>query len=417
MPRSAYRRRSHALLVVGVLVGLPFGMLTPGAVQAEPPSPGPGDTAWPSTAMDAKQAWLDSSERAALVNDEVLQAQEREQRARADAEGAAREVRRADSAAAAANLASTRAATASAVLQLEAQEFAGATFRGARLSKMAALLTSASPDDFLDQAMMLDQVAADVRSKLDDAAAAEQRARRAALDASNAVAGARDAKTVADATVAAAARATAQVHQRQAALRAEVTKYRDLTERLTEKERQEAMAAQQRAFERQAQQRAAAAATTIEAEPDAAPSAAPSDPTASAPTRDAQTRASPGDRAPAASAAGQAAVRAALSKLGSRYVWGAAGPSEFDCSGLTSWAWAQAGVTIPRTSRGQSGLTPVPLDQLRPGDLVTYYSPVSHVAMYIGDGKVVQASTETKPVYVGSLYGAGPNPTGHRVSA
>jgi len=58
----------------------------------------------------------------------------------------------------------------------------------------------------------------------------------------------------------------------------------------------------------------------------------------------------------------------------------------------------------------------VPLDQLRPGDLVTYYSPVSHVAMYIGNGKVVQASTESMPVYISSLYGAGPNPTGHRVN-
>jgi len=411
VPRPAYRR-SRPLLVTGVIVGLMFGMLTPGAVRAEPPSTGPGDTAQPSTADAAKQAWLDSSERAALVNDEVLQAQEREQRARADAERAAREVGSADSAAAAANLASTRAATASAVLQLEAQQFAGATFRGARLSKMAALLTAASPDDFLDQAMMLDQVAADVRSKLDDATAAEQRARRAALDASNAVADARDAKTAADAAVAAAARATAQVRQQQATLRAEVAKYRKLTRALTEKERQEAMAAQQLAFERQArQQAAAAAAARVEAGRDG--TSAPSRPESSSPTQ-----ATPAPPVPTtASAAGRAAVQAALSKLGSRYVWGAAGPNEFDCSGLTSWAWAQAGVTIPRTSRAQSELTPVPLDQLRPGDLVTYYSPVSHVAMYIGDGKVVQASTETKPVYVGSLYGAGPNPTGHRVDA
>jgi len=391
-----------------VLVGLLFGMLAPGAAQAEPSSPGPSGTTRPLTADDAKQAWLDSSERAALMNDQVLQAQEREQKARADAERAAREVGRADSAAVTTDQAATRAARAAVALQMQAQDFVGATFRGARLSKMAALLTSASPDDFLDQAMMLDQVAANVRSKLETAAAARKHARDAAQLASNAVAAARDAKTTADAAVADAARATAAVSQRQAALRAEVAKYRDLTERLTEKERQEAMAAQQLAFERQALQRAAAA-TTVRAEPGRANSA-PSEPAASRPTQDVPA-------APAASAVAQAAVEAALSKLGSRYVWGAAGPNQFDCSGLTSWAWAQAGVTIPRTSRAQSGLTPVPLDQLRPGDLVTYYSPVSHVAMYIGNGKVVQASTETKPVYVGSLYGAGPNPTGHRVGA
>ena len=138
-------------------------------------------------------------------------------------------------------------------------------------------------------------------------------------------------------------------------------------------------------------------------------------PAAGGPTDPAATR----DRAEipttTGSAAGQSAVQAALSKVGSAYVWGAAGPDAFDCSGLTSWAWRQAGVTIPRTSREQEGLQQVPLDQLQPGDLVTYYSPVSHVAMYIGNGQIVQASTPSKPVFVTDLYRGGPNPTGHRV--
>ena len=97
------------------------------------------------------------------------------------------------------------------------------------------------------------------------------------------------------------------------------------------------------------------------------------------------------------------------------YVYGAAGPEAFDCSGLTSWAWAQAGVSIPHSSGAQSGYPSVPLDQLQPGDLVTYYSPVSHVAMYIGNGQVVHASTESRPVMVTGLYEAGPSPSGHRV--
>jgi len=109
-------------------------------------------------------------------------------------------------------------------------------------------------------------------------------------------------------------------------------------------------------------------------------------------------------------------VAAALSKEGGRYVYGAAGPDAFDCSGLTSWAWAQAGVSIPRTSSGQAGLPSVPLSQLQPGDLVTYYSPVSHVAMYIGNGQVIHASTESRPILITSVTGAGPNPSGHRVS-
>ena len=58
----------------------------------------------------------------------------------------------------------------------------------------------------------------------------------------------------------------------------------------------------------------------------------------------------------------------------------------------------------------------MPLSELQPGDLVTYYSPVSHVAMYIGNGQIIHASTSSKPVYITSVTGGGPNPTGHRVT-
>ncbi len=58
----------------------------------------------------------------------------------------------------------------------------------------------------------------------------------------------------------------------------------------------------------------------------------------------------------------------------------------------------------------------VPLSALQPGDLVTYYSPVSHVAMYIGGGQIIHASTPSKPIYITSVSGGGPNPVGHRVS-
>ena len=66
------------------------------------------------------------------------------------------------------------------------------------------------------------------------------------------------------------------------------------------------------------------------------------------------------------------AVAAALSRQGLPYVWAAEGPDTFDCSSLMMWAWAQAGVTIPRNSAAQAGLPEVPLDQLQVGDLVTY---------------------------------------------
>jgi cell wall-associated NlpC family hydrolase len=103
-------------------------------------------------------------------------------------------------------------------------------------------------------------------------------------------------------------------------------------------------------------------------------------------------------------AARASAVQKALGKVGAPYRWGASGPSAFDCSGLTSWAFKQAGVSLPRTSRAQSAVgTPVSKANLQPGDLVFFYKPVSHVAIYIGNGKVVHASTSGQPVKIGNL--------------
>ncbi|MER6569728.1 NlpC/P60 family protein [Streptomyces sp. NPDC001093] len=94
----------------------------------------------------------------------------------------------------------------------------------------------------------------------------------------------------------------------------------------------------------------------------------------------------------AASAEGARAVRYALYQLGKPYMWGAEGPDGYDCSGLTSGAWQYAGRSIPRTSQEQwRRLKHIPLGDLRPGDLVVYFPDATHVAMYVGDGKVVQA--------------------------
>ncbi|MDN6405261.1 NlpC/P60 family protein, partial [Corynebacterium sp.] len=109
--------------------------------------------------------------------------------------------------------------------------------------------------------------------------------------------------------------------------------------------------------------------------------------------------------APSASkSVGQKIADAAMSKQGAPYSWGAAGPDAFDCSGLTSWAYGQFGKSIPRTSSDQaySG-TPVSLNALKPGDIVSYYGGASHVAIYIGDNKVVHAVNSGTPVKVNDL--------------
>ncbi|MFF8724971.1 NlpC/P60 family protein [Streptomyces sp. NPDC015171] len=89
---------------------------------------------------------------------------------------------------------------------------------------------------------------------------------------------------------------------------------------------------------------------------------------------------------------GDRAVGYAMQQLGKPYRWGAQGPDAYDCSGLTSQAWSHAGRPIPRTSQEQwDQLKRVPLNQLRPGDLVVYFPDATHVGLYVGAGRIVQA--------------------------
>ncbi|MEU9193380.1 NlpC/P60 family protein [Streptomyces hundungensis] len=104
------------------------------------------------------------------------------------------------------------------------------------------------------------------------------------------------------------------------------------------------------------------------------------------------------DSAPASSRAA-AAVMAARSAIGKPYIWGANGPSGFDCSGLMQWSYARAGVGLPRTSQAQRYAgRQVPLSEAKPGDLVAYRHDASHIAMYVGNGQVVHAPYPGAPV-------------------
>lgn len=95
---------------------------------------------------------------------------------------------------------------------------------------------------------------------------------------------------------------------------------------------------------------------------------------------------------PAGSSRAAAAVIAARSAVGKPYVWGATGPSAFDCSGLMVWSYGQAGISLPRTSSAQRHAgRQVPLAQAQPGDLVTYRGDASHVGIYAGNGQVIHA--------------------------
>ncbi len=94
----------------------------------------------------------------------------------------------------------------------------------------------------------------------------------------------------------------------------------------------------------------------------------------------------------------------AAAKLGDRYIWGATGPDAFDCSGLVLRAWQQAGITLPRTASVQATAgRPVARADLRPGDLVFFYSPVSHIGLYIGGGKMINAANPRTGVRVANV--------------
>ncbi|RVW05590.1 C40 family peptidase [Rhodococcus xishaensis] len=100
---------------------------------------------------------------------------------------------------------------------------------------------------------------------------------------------------------------------------------------------------------------------------------------------------------------GQAIANAAKSKLGAPYVWGATGPSSFDCSGLVQWAHKQAGISVPRVSYDQiAGGTSVSKANLQPGDVVSFYG-ANHIGIYVGDGQVVHAPTSGDVVKISPL--------------
>lgn len=103
------------------------------------------------------------------------------------------------------------------------------------------------------------------------------------------------------------------------------------------------------------------------------------------------------------------AVKSALKQRGKPYKWAGDGPSSFDCSGLTQYAFRGAGISLPHSSRAQSRMgKPVAKKYLRPGDLVFYYQPVGHVGIYIGNGRMVHAPSSgdvVKIAYVDAVPG------------
>ena len=256
-------------------------------------------------------------------------------------------------AAAAAKAAVAKAALAKFEPQMRAIAQSG--FTGKSQSRVAAFLTSDSATELVEQMTTLDMIASHTEDVIAKVAAAQDAARAA--------------KAAADKLAARARAGLAELKAQQAAVQKKVAAYRAEFDRLS--------AAEQ-----------ATVATAL------------AGPKLDAPSLN--------DLPLAPGSAAAIAVKAALAQVGKPYVWGATGPDGFDCSGLTSFAWAAAGVELPHSSLAQSRLGhAVSRSELRPGDLVYFYTPVSHVALYIGNGMMVHARTFGQGVAVTSVDQAG----------
>jgi cell wall-associated NlpC family hydrolase len=238
-----------------------------------------------------------------------------------------------------------------AVYEPQLRAIAQSGYTGKTQSRVAAFLTSDSADELVQQMTTLDMIASHTNTIVAEVAAAQAAAQQAQAAADQA-----------------AATARAGLEQL-AAQKAEV---------------EQKIATYEADFARLSAAEQAAVTTAVAGRSLAAPSV---------------------DELPVASGSAAAvAIETALAQVGDAYKHGGTGPDVFDCSGLTSYAYAAAGVFLPHSSRAQSALgRQVGRSELQPGDLVFFYSPISHVGLYIGNGKMVHARTYGSPVAVTSV--------------
>ncbi|MPQ97662.1 NlpC/P60 family protein [Modestobacter sp. I12A-02628] len=267
------------------------------------------------------------------------------------------------------------------------RQVARSAYTGDSLARFSALMTSDSPDQFIAQVSTLDVIAAHTSDIVDAAALAATAAEQTRADA--------------DAAAAAAAQTLQQVTGQRDALQSRITGYQADFLALSAAEQAEVarrVAGQQLEAPDVVVARPAGEGSDGEDDRDDA-----AEDTGSAGAEAPRDDAASGDTVVAGGDL-QAVLDTALAQRGDPYVWGAEGPSSFDCSGLVLYAYAAAGISVPHSSRMQSTMgTAVSRAALQPGDLVFFYSPVSHVGIYVGNGKMVHAPTFGSPVQIGSV--------------
>jgi cell wall-associated NlpC family hydrolase len=290
------------------------------------------------------------------------------------------EQRTADTNRADAQAAADAAKSQLATFQSAVNQFAAAMYMGGRTDDMGAILTADSPQQLIGtlatQRVIATQMSAQMASYRGASARAVQAERASAKSAI-------EARTTAEQAAAVRANLQSKQSQLQSQMAVVKSKYVALTQ----------------------QQRAALAKPGPPPPPRAAapppPPPGEEDPEASEPP-EAPDPESDGDQR-------AAAVEAALTQLGSSYVWGGETPGAFDCSGLVMWAFRQAGVALPRSSQAMDhGGQAVALDDLQPGDVLTFHRDASHVGLYLGDGLMVHSPNFGETVRVAPMTESGP---------
>lgn len=265
---------------------------------------------------------------------------------------------------------------------------AAATYMGGHVDGMEAILTAGSPQGLIDKLAVQRVMATQMANQMKSFRIAGEQAAKAERESAKSAA---DAKSAAE--QAAAVRASLQSKQSQLQVQIAVVKSQYLS--LT--------ADQRTALANPAPPPGAPAPEA--APPGALPGQAPGE----APPADGMPG-MPGT-APGGVGGGDRAtvVQAALTQVGSPYVWGGSAPGGFDCSGLVMWAFQQAGISLPHSSQALAhGGQPVSLGELQPGDVLTFYSDASHTGIYIGDGMMIHSSTYGVPVRVAPMSAGGP---------
>ncbi|MFC5140928.1 C40 family peptidase [Actinomycetospora rhizophila] len=322
------RRRIVPALGAGVVTALVAALLATGLAAAPPAA---ADPIVPPGAPDAVAALAAANARAADATEASLDAEEQLRVRRGEADRTRRDARTARDTADDARAERDRAF-------VDVDQISRAAYQGGQLDALAAVLGSESPQAYLERTTLLDTIATEnrafVQRFLDATAAAESAERDAEARARDADRSAADAQTAEDA-------------QRRRA------------------DADRGVAAAERALE------------------DASPA-----------TLAALRRGGTTDFPTNIPGTGIAieALRVALTQQGKPYLWGATGPSTYDCSGLVQWAYRQVGVGLPRVSRQQALIgIPVSMADARPGDLLFFNDPVTHVGFYVGGGKFLEA--------------------------